>query len=107
MIPLNAQGNNTSQAVFGIHGNEVPGFPLESTPGDAVFFDHYLFHAVYDKSESRRYIALKYAYRPTGKEHFESLERHHQGATNLHQTVLNCSHPRMRQLISPLLTGHT
>lgn len=105
MIPLNAQGAHTSDAVFGMPGRDLPGYALESSPGDVVFFNHYLFHAVYGKSASRRYIALKFADKPVQPAHFESLKRHHQGAANLHEAVLASEHPRMRRMVAPLLAS--
>lgn len=103
MVPLNEQGNNASQSVFGIAGSEVPGYPLESNPGDVVFFNHYLFHAVYGKSSTRRYIALKYADKPTKPEHFESLKRHGQGQEYLHPAALSSTDTKMQRMLAPLL----
>ncbi|MBT5872299.1 MAG: hypothetical protein HOH43_02675 [Candidatus Latescibacteria bacterium] len=103
MVPLNSQGDNASQTVFGISGSEVPGYPLESNPGDVVFFNHYLFHAVYGKSSTRRYITLKYADKPTKHEHFESLKRHCQGQGYLHQAALSSTDPKMQRMLAPLI----
>ena len=105
MIPLNAQGEHTSETVFGMPGNDLPGYALESQPGDAVFFNHYLFHAVYGKSSDRRYMALKFADLPREEAHYESLARHHQGASCLHQAFVDSDHPRVRHMVSPLLEG--
>jgi hypothetical protein len=103
MIPLNPQQTHTSRAVFGAPGHELPGYALESQPGDVVFFNHYLFHAVYGKSPTRRYIAIKYADKPTQEAHFASLRRHHQDVSCLHEAMLASENPRIRRLIAPLL----
>ena len=105
MVPVNAQKNHSSDAIFGMPGWELPGYALESQPGDVVFFNHYLFHAVYGKTSTRRYIALKFADKPVEEGHFKSLKRHHQGEGNLHEVVLKGEHPRMRGMIEPLLEG--
>ena len=105
MVPVNAQKNHSSEPVFGVPGWELPGYALESRPGDAVFFNHYLFHGVYGKYTTRRYIALKFADKPMEEAHFKSLKRHHQGPGDLHAAALESDHPRMRGMILPLIEG--
>ena len=105
MIPLNAQMENTSEFVFGLPGAELPGYALESKPGDVVFFNHYLFHAVYGKSADRRYLAIKYADKPEKMEHFASLRRHHQDVSHLDPIARESNDPRMRRMIAPLFEG--
>jgi len=102
MVPVNAQKNHSSDGIFGVPGWELPGHALDSQPGDVVFFNHYLFHAVYGKTAARRYLALKFADKPVNKAHFLSLKRHHQGFDNLHEEALNSENPRMQGMIAPL-----
>ncbi|MEE2710572.1 MAG: phytanoyl-CoA dioxygenase family protein [Gemmatimonadota bacterium] len=105
MVPVNAQKDHSSDAIFGMPGWELPGHALESQPGDVVFFNHYLFHAVYGKTAARRYVALKFADKPVDEAHFQSLRRHHQGPGNLHEEALKSENPRMQGMIAPLLQG--
>jgi len=105
LLPLNAQCTTTSETVFGMPGQDLPGYALESQPGDVVFFDHYLFHAVYGKSSDRRYLAIKYAERPVKETHFASLQRHHQDASCLSAAVRESPDPRMRAMVAPLLSS--
>ena len=49
---------NHSEAVFGVHGSEVPSVALESQPGDVVVFNHNLQHAAYGGSNRRRMFTL-------------------------------------------------
>ncbi len=81
---------------FGVPGPELPGCPLEVEPGDAVFFNQYLYHAVFGKQTDRRFIALKYAERPAVARHFEALKKH--GAFSFHQSFVDKERPRIRQM---------
>ena len=58
---------------FGLAGEDVPCHAVETDPGDAVIFTQSLFHGVYGKTGRRRYIALKFAARPTADQHLASL----------------------------------
>ena len=59
---------------YGVSGPEMPSFAFESEPGDVVFFNQSLFHAVFNGFPGRRYIALKFTAMPTADEHFELLK---------------------------------
>ncbi len=71
--PLNEQKDDTSERVFGLAGQDIPCFPLETVPGDVVIFNHYLYHGVYKGDGTRRYIAMKFVAQPTKPAHFASL----------------------------------
>ena len=67
-------GDNDPLATpYGVPGPEVPFSPFESQPGDAVYFNQSLFHAVFNGFPGRRYIALKFAAQPTSEVHFRLL----------------------------------
>jgi len=70
---LNEQKDDTSQRVFGLAGQDLPCFPLETMPGDVVIFNHYIYHSVYKGDGARRYIAMKFVSLPTKAAHFASL----------------------------------
>ena len=81
---------------FGVPGPELPGCALEVEPGDAVFFNQYLYHAVFGKQVDRRYIALKFAEKPTVARHYEGLKKH--GAFSFHRSFADATRPRIRQM---------
>ena len=85
---------------FGAAGPDLPGCALEMEPGDAVFFNQYLYHAVFGKQADRRYIALKFAARPTLARHYEGLKKH--GAFSFHRSFVDRTRPRIRQMIELL-----
>lgn len=70
---LNAQGADTSERMFGVDGEELPCFALETEPGDVIVFNHYLYHAVYRGDGQRRYIAMKFVSPPQTEAHLASL----------------------------------
>ena len=59
---------------YGVSGPEMPSFPFESEPGDVVFFNQSLFHAIFNGFYGRRYIALKFTAMPTTDEHLNLLK---------------------------------
>ena len=68
-----------------------------------MFFFQSLFHAVFNGFAGRRYIALKFAARPTMEEHFGSLVRHTPEITDPDPAFLKSSSPRIRAIVDPLL----
>ncbi len=97
---LNHIQSRPDEMPFGATGPELPGCALEVEPGDAVFFNQYLYHAVFGKQEDRRYIALKYAAKPTVARHYEALKKH--GAFSFHRLFVDRARPRIRQMIELL-----
>ena len=49
---------------FGILPSEIPCFPVETQPGDVVFFSHQTWHASFGGKTGRRMFALGYKARP-------------------------------------------
>ncbi|MYC13218.1 MAG: phytanoyl-CoA dioxygenase family protein [Gemmatimonadetes bacterium] len=103
LLALQPQTSGTSMDVFAVRGNELPGYILSVKPGDLIFFNQYLYHAVYDKQEGRSYIAMKFAARPQTPVHYEALCKHNQGADRLHDHFRNSDHPRIRAMVKNLL----
>lgn len=99
--PLNEQLETSCQDAFGVAGVELPCFPLEAGPGDAVFFNQRLYHAVYGKQPGRRYIALKYANPPATDEQIAALR--HASVFEVHEAYLHSDRPRIRGMIAPLV----
>lgn len=96
--PLIEQTPEVCQKHFGMSGDELPAVMVEATPGDVLFFCHTLWHGVYNSFPGRRYIALKYAARPTTPAHIESLDRYSNGVVFQPPAVL-------QQSDSPILRG--
>ena len=66
MKPMVQQGLNVS---LGISGEELPSFPIETSPGDVLIFCHDTFHASFGASQLRRQIALSFFAKPISDEH--------------------------------------
>jgi hypothetical protein len=47
-----------SEANFGVHGRDLPHFPLENEPGDVLLFNHRVLHASFGGSTSRRMFTM-------------------------------------------------
>ena len=45
---------------FGLEPREVPSFPIESQPGDAVFFSHRMWHSSFGGAAGRRMFSLNF-----------------------------------------------
>lgn len=85
---------------FGAAGPDLPGWAVEVEPGDGVFFNQYLYHAVFGKQVDRRYIALKFAARPSSTRHIGALRKH--GAFSFHRSFVARERPRIRQMTEGL-----
>ena len=90
---------------FGVEGPDLPGFPLESNPGDVVFFNHNLYHAMYNGWAGRRYIALKYAENPRTPGDVEKLTEYTSIVFNVHDSFLNSESPRIRGMVDRLMAA--
>ena len=56
LLPLNEQGADTAQEVYGLSPTDIPGVVVESAPGDSVFFTQKIYHGVYGMQPGRRYL---------------------------------------------------
>ena len=89
---------------FGVAGEDMPCFPLESHPGDVIFFNQCLWHAVFKASTGRHYFALKFAAKPTTDEHIASLHHYSRGVVfQPHEAFLNSNRPRIRGMVEGLV----
>ena len=99
LTPFQQRHGHEDPAFFGGRGSDVPCHAVETDPGDAVIFNQSLYHAVYGKAGRRRYIALKYATRPTTDAHLASIMQYSQDALTPHERVVQSENPRLRSLI--------
>ena len=67
---------------FGVLPHEIPFFPLESDPGDVVFFDQCTWHAAFGGSEGRRMFTLNFGQQATSPRHMEVLRKLYEGNRN-------------------------
>ena len=79
-----------SSTPFGVQSSDLPGFAIESRPGDAVFFNQRLWHSSFGGGIGRRMFTLNYGQKPTSDDHFKLVrivyESTLEGAQKLQQT---------------------
>ena len=85
---------------YGVAGDRMPCHVVESKPGDVLFFNQCLWHAAYNAYAGRRYIALKFAGKPTTEGHLATLRWYSGGAFSPHEAFLNSDSERLRGLVS-------
>ena len=65
-------------APFSVAPRELPCFPLESQPGDVVFFNQNLWHAAFGGRTGRRMFTMNFSAKPTEENHIQYLQRVYQ-----------------------------
>jgi hypothetical protein len=103
--PLDAQHRHTCRDAFGVEGDELPCVGVETQPGDLVLLNHYIYHGVYHKQPTRRFIALKYAAKPATAAHVNALRAHHQDSSCLHDAFRRSTRPRIQAMVEHLITS--
>ena len=101
---------------FGVTMQALPAVPLETEPGDVIFFDQNTWHASVGGSIGRRQMTLNFANEPTAEPHIEYLKWTYQGAfehvkkwshtqrDQLHSDeLLNSNRPRIRKMMAKKL----
>jgi len=68
-----------AESPYGVAGSEIPAYPLESCPGDVVFFNQALFHSSYGGRAGRRMFTLNFGSKPTSESHYDNLRRTYEG----------------------------
>ena len=77
--PLKGQRRDPDHQPFGTDGSGLPCFPLESEPGDVVFFNQNLWHAAYGGKTGRRMFTMNFGAQPNKDAHIEYLKRTYAG----------------------------
>lgn len=90
------------QRYFGVMGQDVPSYLIETEPGDLLIFNHSLFHAVYSENGKRSYLAFKFAARPTCDAHLLSLQRWSKYLFEPHENWVNSSSAKLRDMVDGL-----
>lgn len=104
------------ELLFGIEPSDVPCVPLESQPGDVVFFNQHLYHSSFGGATGRRMFTMNFAVNPTTDEQVTLLRKNYEiGAKNrrvMQHTVsdrkydeafLHSDRPRIQGMVAKLV----
>ena len=104
------------EPVFGVDPQDLPSFPLESDPGDVVFFNQHLYHSSFGGHVGRRMFTMNFAEAPITDEHLELLRREHAGSATARQALqytltertyekefLYSESPRIKRMVAKLI----
>ncbi len=69
---------DAAESPFGVSASEIPSFPLESQPGDLVFFNQNLWHASFGGKTGRRMFTFNFGAAPQSASDEENLRRTYQ-----------------------------
>ena len=70
-------GEDRTAPPLGVGGPDIPGFALETEPGDVIFFQQNLWHASFGGGSGRRQLALSFGLKPTTDLHFAQVRQSH------------------------------
>ena len=114
--PLGSQRADPSVSPFGVAPNEVPSVPLESNPGDMVFFNQNLWHASFGGRTGRRMFTLNFGEKPETDDHIAYLKhtyesnlgfvksmQHTQTGRVYEEAFLESDSPRIKGMVAKLL----
>ena len=104
--PPEAEGNDPMTMSFGVDGPDLPGFAIESQPGDVIVFNQLCWHSSWGGRAGRRMLALSMVSRPTTDEQVEYLKETYgnvQFNYRPHERWVNSDSPRIRGMIDKLL----
>jgi ectoine hydroxylase-related dioxygenase (phytanoyl-CoA dioxygenase family) len=114
--PLKRQRETPAATAFGAAGADVPSFPLESRPGDVVFFDQNLWHAAFGGRTGRRMFTLNFFAKPRTDAHVTYVRRGYEADVNLIKRMqhtqtdelyteefLNSDRPRIQGMVAHII----
>jgi ectoine hydroxylase-related dioxygenase (phytanoyl-CoA dioxygenase family) len=76
--PLLERRTDPDAAPFAVRARDLPCFPLESQPGDVVFFNQNLWHSAFGGRTGRRMFTLNFGAKPLEESHIDYLQRVYQ-----------------------------
>ena len=88
---------------FGVDGSELPGFPLESQPGNVVFFNQRLWHSSFGGKTGRRMFTLNYGEKLINEDHISLLKMVYgasPGDELYTDAFLNSKRPRIQRMMT-------
>ena len=77
--PLRQLRHSQAETAFGAVGRDIPCYPLESEPGDVVFFNQNLWHSAFGGRTGRRMFTMNFGAQPSREKDIEFLKRIYQG----------------------------
>ena len=83
---------------FGVAAPDILCVALASQPGDVILFNHMIWHSSFGGTR-RRYVATKFAARPTAAYHIDSLKEYSHGAFAPHEHFTAHDDPRIRDMV--------
>jgi ectoine hydroxylase-related dioxygenase (phytanoyl-CoA dioxygenase family) len=109
--------DEAADSPYGLDGADMPCFPIESSPGDVVFFNQNLLHASYGGKSGRRMFTINLGAKPASAADFEDLSRMYESTRQsfrsdmqftptdrlLTDVFLHSNSPRVQKMIAPLL----
>ncbi|HMN31117.1 MAG TPA: phytanoyl-CoA dioxygenase family protein, partial [Caldilineaceae bacterium] len=114
--PLLERRGDASWAPFSVLPPAIPAFPLESQPGDVVFFNQNLWHSAFGGRTGRRMFTLNVAAKPVKETQIEYLQRVYHGnlknIQNMQHTqtgrvytdaFLHSDRPRIQSMVGKLV----
>lgn len=99
---LGLQEAKANENPFGVDEPDVPAYPVESEPGDVVLFNQYLWHGLHGGRKGRRFLAFKFAAKPSTAQHLKTLHLYSPNMFQPHQSFLNSESTRIRDMVKDL-----
>ena len=90
------------QTLLSVRPRDLPCEALETTPGDLVIFNQFLFHGVFNKRPNRSYIAIKFIQKPATAAQVEACWPNGQISSRLSKSLRNSDRPRIRKMVEGL-----
>jgi Phytanoyl-CoA dioxygenase (PhyH) len=69
---------DADESPYGMDGSDIPYFPLDSRPGDVVFFNQGVYHASYGGKTGRRMFTLNFGAKPEEDADYDNIRRTYQ-----------------------------
>lgn len=103
LLPILNGKPESVHASFGCAPEDLPSVAVEAQPGDCLFFNQALWHAVFHSFPGRRYLALKFARRPETDTALACLHHYSAGAAfRPHEGFVTHEDERIRQMVDGL-----
>lgn len=99
---LGPQESQADENPFGVVEADIPAYPVETEPGDVVFFNQCLWHGLHGGRKGRRFIAFKFAAKPTTQQHLSTLRLYSPNVFQPHEAFLNSKSMRIRSMVKDL-----
>jgi hypothetical protein len=106
LAPLEKQYDDPKIMPFGIPGNKIPSFALETQPGDVVVFPESLWHAAFGGPPGRSQHAINFMSNPVTEEQVRYIkELYSSFQISLHPPIslIRSENPRLRGMVERLV----